>query len=439
MKKLKNTKKKRTSNERKNDFINFYFENFKNKNTLIDKYKIKIDEIIKAQDLIDLIKNENPVPGSGKNTRVYWISRGWSRDEAEEKRTIIKIGDKSPMRINNWLNKINTKTNKYYTEEEAKYKIKSFRKMNVEYWLERGYSEQESVIKVSEHQREQANKYSKKLKTNPENYDDIHEHQLKFWLKKGFTKKEAKNKVSERQTTFSKEICIEKYGEIKGLKRWQKRQDKWQNTLKYNSDYNGVDGKGFTVKDKIDKYDIDIVINSLSLKNRKIFKILLNEHKDIESFISGYVKMIDDDLDEISLYRILRPLIGLKLLQTYYNTTRNHILSLVIPKISRIKSRYSYISWFNGHICRSDSEYIIATFLFKNDIEYVYEKYYKNTRKRTDFYLPKYDLYIEYLGMELSTYKDKINFLKQSNYNYLTETNVNKLKQKILNYVNNKN
>ena len=41
--------------------------------------------------------------------------------------------------------------------------------------------------------------------------------------------------------------------------------------------------------------------------------------------------------------------------------------------------------------------------------------------------------------MELSTYKDKINFLEQSDYNYLTETNVNKLKQKILNYVNNKN
>jgi len=38
--------------------------------------------------------------------------------------------------------------------------------------------------------------------------------------------------LKQRQCTFSKEICIEKYGKEKGLKVWKDRQDGWQNTLK---------------------------------------------------------------------------------------------------------------------------------------------------------------------------------------------------------------
>lgn len=54
---------------------------------------------------------------------------------------------------------------------------------------------------------------------------------IKYWTNKGFSEEEAKIKVSERQSTFSKEKLIRKYGEEEGLKRWQDRQNKWQNTL----------------------------------------------------------------------------------------------------------------------------------------------------------------------------------------------------------------
>lgn len=57
-------------------------------------------------------------------------------------------------------------------------------------------------------------------------------NQKEYWMKKGFTKEEAKKKVSERQTTFSKNVCIEKYGEENGLKRWTERQQKWLNNYK---------------------------------------------------------------------------------------------------------------------------------------------------------------------------------------------------------------
>lgn len=56
-------------------------------------------------------------------------------------------------------------------------------------------------------------------------------NQKEYWIKKGYTEEEAIKKVSERQTTFSKEICIEKYGEKEGIKIWEERQKKWQATL----------------------------------------------------------------------------------------------------------------------------------------------------------------------------------------------------------------
>jgi len=53
-----------------------------------------------------------------------------------------------------------------------------------------------------------------------------------YWLKRGYTEDESIKMVKECQTTFSKEKCIEKYGKENGLKRWAARQDKWQNTMK---------------------------------------------------------------------------------------------------------------------------------------------------------------------------------------------------------------
>lgn len=52
-----------------------------------------------------------------------------------------------------------------------------------------------------------------------------------YWLNKGYTEEEAKNKVSERQTTFSREICIEKHGYEKGIEIFNERTKKWNKSL----------------------------------------------------------------------------------------------------------------------------------------------------------------------------------------------------------------
>lgn len=54
---------------------------------------------------------------------------------------------------------------------------------------------------------------------------------IEYYIKRGSTKREAKKLLRMRQRTFSLDICIKKLGKDKGKKRFQERQEKWQNTL----------------------------------------------------------------------------------------------------------------------------------------------------------------------------------------------------------------
>jgi hypothetical protein len=58
---------------------------------------------------------------------------------------------------------------------------------------------------------------------------------LSYYQDKGYSDEEAGLLLKERQTTFSMKKCIEKFGEDEGLLVFNKRQEKWQNTLKAKS------------------------------------------------------------------------------------------------------------------------------------------------------------------------------------------------------------
>lgn len=60
-------------------------------------------------------------------------------------------------------------------------------------------------------------------------------NRIEYWLNKGYSEEEAQKKLSERQSTFSLEKCIRENGKIKGKLIWKKRQEKWQSTLKSKS------------------------------------------------------------------------------------------------------------------------------------------------------------------------------------------------------------
>lgn len=54
---------------------------------------------------------------------------------------------------------------------------------------------------------------------------------IEYYINRGATEEEAKKLLNERQRTFSLEICIEKFGKEEGEKRFKVRQEKWQNSL----------------------------------------------------------------------------------------------------------------------------------------------------------------------------------------------------------------
>ncbi|MCK9415298.1 endonuclease domain-containing protein [Candidatus Dojkabacteria bacterium] len=139
-----------------------------------------------------------------------------------------------------------------------------------EFWLNKGFSEEESIKKSEEVMCMIHEKTFKKFKDDPEKYDDIRTSQLKYWLKKGFKYKIAKEKLKIRQRTFSLNICIEKYGDIEGRKRWLNRQQKWHSNYK-KSNFSKISQKLFWS-----------IYNNLS-EDEKInikFATLLNGEKD---------------------------------------------------------------------------------------------------------------------------------------------------------------
>jgi predicted nucleic acid-binding Zn ribbon protein len=90
------------------------------------------------------------------------------------------------------------------------------------FYMKKGFDEETSRQMALEKAR----------KTQQDIPDNKKVTKLEYWLEKtGGDIKKAKKMLSERQTTFSKEVCIEKHGEEKGLEIWQERQDKWMETM----------------------------------------------------------------------------------------------------------------------------------------------------------------------------------------------------------------
>ncbi len=134
-----------------------------------------------------------------------------------------------------------------YSEEEANYNAKLQKDLHIkksgqcfrkEFWVERGYSEEEALEKISEIQRNNSKKYYEKY--TKEERVIKNPVQIQYWLNLGYSEEEAKYYVKLRQTTFSKKICIEKYGKELGLKKFKERQDKWQNTLQQLPNINEI-------------------------------------------------------------------------------------------------------------------------------------------------------------------------------------------------------
>lgn len=88
-----------------------------------------------------------------------------------------------------------------------------------------------------------------------------------------------------------------------------------------------------------------------------------------------------------------------------------------------INSRRKYPAEYrcdNGTYVRSISELCIANWLYANNIRFEYERamFFEKFQKQahSDFYLPEYDIHIEYWGMSNDSAYESYKLWKEANY-----------------------
>lgn len=162
-----------------------------------------------------------------KNCIEYWLLKGCNYEDAlckvkEIKKQIseVSVGSIEYYRIVSELN-----------DNEIKDLLSEYTHLSIKYWVNKGYSEEESIKIISELQSNNSNKGVGLRKQFPERYSAITETQIGYWLKKGFNQEESLLILNKRQSTFTLDKCIEKYGEDEGIKRFNDRQAKWQKSL----------------------------------------------------------------------------------------------------------------------------------------------------------------------------------------------------------------
>lgn len=153
----------------------------------------------------------------------YWINKGFTKEEAIKE--ISKQQQKSAKCVKTYHGKSKKMlADKGYSEEEIN-RI-CLTPTNIDFWVNKGYSENEAKDIISKNQINAAKHVDFKKRLLPSN--------LEYWVNKGYSIKEAKEKTSEHQKTFTLEKCIQKYGDEEGKKRFTERQIKWQETLYRN-------------------------------------------------------------------------------------------------------------------------------------------------------------------------------------------------------------
>jgi hypothetical protein len=345
------------------------------------------------------------------------------------------------------------------TKDGAELKIKQIKPSLVEYWLNKGYSEEESKIQTELHlmntERAFIIKYGdlegKKLFKQKKDKDGIYNsiRRIEYWIKKGYSEDESKEIIKNKQSTFSLKTCVDKYGEVEGLEIFKNRQSKWVNTLKNKKDYNEIQKlKISTSLDSIIKKCPKNFIDEyfkINLYDGK-YEFLINEVKsyDYDSFLNKIKSNIKYDS------KFIRGTSKIKLFQYVFKREEEDI-KFDLNNLYSVKNKQSYGTTFmtHGYVVRSLGEKLILDRLVELKIDFIYDKFYPEQKKyKYDFYLPKYNLYIEYFGMFnvkttnrnkkiLEDYKRKsklkLDLCKNNNYNFLFSSNIDELMMHINN------
>lgn len=193
------------------------------------------------------------------STIEYWvIVKGYTVDEA-----IQYLADKHSRSSEN----ANITKKKLLEENPDRKYLGGYGKKK---WELMGYSSDEAQIKYEEVK----NNRDPKLRESLSNVDwsGKRKGQIEYWLNKGFSLDESIIKVKESQTTFTLNRCIEKYGLEEGTAIFNDRQDKWKKSLQKNFEREG-DGRSPSSKfaNTIIKYLCEYLNTEIPKKEKWIY------------------------------------------------------------------------------------------------------------------------------------------------------------------------
>jgi hypothetical protein len=284
----------------------------------------------------------------------------------------------------------------------------------VEYWLNKGFTEEEAKDKINQQAMKTEEAYVLKYgESGIEKYRERRNKQSEssprrkeYWIKKGYNDDEAKLMVSKSQAMFSKNILIEKFGVENGEKLLQDRNDRWQKTLKNKEDFADIQKRkdSSSINFLINKHGDNYVEHFFKRKIINLFeektKILIIESLekcDYEEFLRIISKNISYDS------KIIHRISNIVLFNHIFEKTPKE-LKTDIYKLYSVKNKNGYGTTYsiNGRIVRSLSEYQIYKYLLEQNIPFEYDLLYPNqkTLYKCDFYLKEFDIYIEYAGMK---------------------------------------
>jgi hypothetical protein len=248
-----------------NDMINLYVNEMKSTRFISEKYKVDNSVVIKR--LTDA--GINVVKGSAFSVN-YWINRGLSEDESKQ-----KVKEMKPNLIEYWLSR-------GFSHEESKLKTE-LHLMNTERAFIIKYGEDEGVRLFKEKKYKEGKLHSKRS--------------IEYWINKGYSFEQSKNKVSESQNTFGLVKCIEKHGEQEGKRIFTERQKKWQESLTKNGNmkmgYSKISQDLFY--NILETYDIDSRINVKFATHNEEFKL---NNPDGGIFIYDFTDIINKKIIE---------------------------------------------------------------------------------------------------------------------------------------------
>jgi len=145
----------------------------------------------------------------------------------------ITIANGSAYSVNYWIQR-------GLSKDEAELKIKKFKPVYIDYWLDKGFTKEEAKFKIECHlmntERAFIEKYGDivgklKYQKRKQKEGNASPKKKEYWMKRGLTEAEAIDRISEQQRTFTLEKCVAKHGEERGKFIFNKRQIDWQKSL----------------------------------------------------------------------------------------------------------------------------------------------------------------------------------------------------------------